>query len=268
MSAPRDSTSASRDSGSPPPPGRAALWAFERYVRSQVTRHFSTARLGPADPPGTRWDRSIPTLFIANHTNWWDGFLAFLVGRELGLTGYLLMDALQLERYPAFRVVGALPLARHPFRQVRSDLLAAADRLGPGTALWLFPQGERRPQGERPASLRSGAAEVALRHPGPMRICAVAFRYLYLSEQLPEAFAWIGRSWVLEPGAYSHRRLLTPVLERDLLDALDALDTVLRAERLGGFRTIVEGRLSINKRMDRVRHAVGLLRGRFEPRNG
>jgi hypothetical protein len=30
----------------------------------------------------------------------------------------------------------------------------------------------------------------------------------------------------------------------------------------------VAGRLSINKRMDRVRHAVGLLRGRFEPRNG
>jgi acyltransferase-like protein len=256
------------DSDSRRPPGRVVLWAFERYVRSQVARHFGSARLGPGDHPGVRWDRSLPTLFIANHTNWWDGFLAFLVGRELGLTSYVLMDALQLERYPAFRLVGALPLARHPFRQARRHLLAAAGRLGPGTGLWVFPQGGRRPQGERPSSLAGGAAEIALTRGGPIRICAVAFRYLYLSEQLPEAFAWIGRSWVLEPAAYSHRRRLTPAFERDLLVAVDALDTVLRAERLGGFQTIVEGRLSVNKRMDRVRHAVGLLRGRFEPRNG
>jgi hypothetical protein len=59
-----------------------------------------------------------------------------------------------------------------------------------------------------------------------------------------------------------------PLLERNLLGAMDALDAVLLTERLGGFATIVEGRLSINKRIDRLRHAVGFLRGRFEPRNG
>jgi len=30
----------------------------------------------------------------------------------------------------------------------------------------------------------------------------------------------------------------------------------------------VTGKLSINKRMDRVRHSLGLLRGPFEARNG
>jgi len=73
---------------------------------------------------------------------------------------------------------------------------------------------------------------------------------------------------VVEPGRYAHRRELAPALERDLLDALDALDGLLRSESLGAFRTIVTGRLSINKRMDRLRHAVGLLRGPFETRNG
>jgi 1-acyl-sn-glycerol-3-phosphate acyltransferase len=244
------------------------LWGFERYVRAQVAKHFATVRLAPGLEIGAAWDQSIPTLCVANHTNWWDGFLAFLVGRELGLTSYVLMDAVQLDRYPAFKLVGALPLHRAPWSAAHRDLLAARDCLEPGAALWMFPQGSRRPQAERPSALARGAAELALAHRAPLRICAVAFRYVYLSEQLPEAFAWLGRPWMLEPGRYSDRRALMPLLERDLLVALDALDAVLRTERLSGFATIVEGRLSINKRMDRLRHAVGFLRGRFDPRNG
>lgn len=244
------------------------LWAFERYVRAQLAKHFATVRLAPGLDVGAAWDQSIPTIFIGNHTNWWDGFLAFLVGRELGVTSYVLMDAVQLDRYPAFKLVGALPLHREPSRAAHRDLLAARACLVPGAALWMFPQGRRRPQAERPSALARGVAELALSHRAPLRICAVAFRYVYLSEQLPEAFAWIGRPWVLEPGRFSHRRAVMPLLERDLLVTMDALDAVLRTERLSGFATIVEGRLSINKRMDRVRHAVGFLRGRFETRNG
>jgi hypothetical protein len=250
------------------PPRSLVLRLLDRYVRAQVGKHFSSARLGPIAAGDSGWDRTIPTLFIANHSNWWDGFFAFLVGRELGLTSHLLMDAENLERYPLFRLVGALPLRRESRRGRYQDLAASRACLEPGAALWIFPQGARHPQGERPARLFPGAAELAVRHAAPLRICAVAFRYVYLGEQLPEAFGWLGRHWVLEPGCYGHRRSLMPVLERDLLVAVDTLDGLLRAESLAGFRTIVEGRLSINKRMDRVRHAVGLLRGRFEPRSG
>ena len=40
------------------------------------------------------------------------------------------------------------------------------------------------------------------------------------------------------------------------------------ASAVGECRILVRGRLSINKRMDRVRHATGLLGGPFEERNG
>jgi hypothetical protein len=89
-----------------------------------------------------------------------------------------------------------------------------------------------------------------------------------LSEQLPEAFAWLGQPLLVEPGDYGSRRALAPVVEGALLTALDTLDGLLRTESVGAFRTIVAGPLSINKRMDRLRHAVGLLRGPFEARNG
>jgi 1-acyl-sn-glycerol-3-phosphate acyltransferase len=242
--------------------------AFERYVRSQFEKHFAAVRLAPPPAHEIVWDSSIPTLVIANHTNWWDGFLAFLVARELKLTGYVLMDAVQLARYPAFRLLGAVPLSRESRRATYRDLLAAGSCLAPGSALWVFPQSGRRPPAEPPVGLPRGCAALAMAHGAQLRICSVAFRYVHLSEQLPEAFARVGRAWLLHPSHYPDRRALMPLFEADLLSVLDALDADLRTERVSTFRTVVAGRLSINKRMDRVRHAVGLLRGRFEPRNG
>ena len=258
-----------RPSGSPPyrPPRPLAVRAFDRYVRSQLAKHFATTRLATLGDAG-RWDRSIPTLLLANHTSWWDGLLAFVTGRELGLAAHILMEASSLERYRAFRLAGAVPIRRGSSRGAYRDLAAAGTCLRPGGGLWIFPQGSRRPRGERPARLERGAAELALRHDGPVRVCPVAFRYLHLSEQLPEAFVLVGQAWVLDPGRYHGRRELAAVLERDLVGAVDALDGSLRTESLAAFRTVVAGRLSINKRMDRFRHALGLLRGPFEARNG
>jgi hypothetical protein len=239
--------------------------AFDRYVRSHLAKHFATTRLASVTDAG-RWDLSIPTLLLANHTSWWDGLLAFVVGRDLGLRVHILMEAANLERYRAFRLAGALPLRRGSLRGAYHDLHAAGAFLIPGAGLWLFPQGARRPQGERPR-LERGAAELAIAH-APLRVCCAAFRYLYLGEQLPEAFGLLGQPRLIEPGQYSRRREIAPVLEEDLLAALDAADALLRTESVGAFRTIVQGRLSINKRMDRLRHAVGLLPGPFEARNG
>jgi hypothetical protein len=100
-----------------------------------------------------------------------------------------------------------------------------------------------------------------------VRICPVAFRYVFVGEQLPEAFALVGHPRTLEP-AEDNRRTLTARIEQDAVATLDTLDALLREEAHGSFRTLVAGKLSVNKRMDRFRHAVGLLRGPFEARNG
>ena len=256
-----------RGSQSYQPPRALAVWAFDRYFRSQLAKHFATTRLASVSD-AARWDRAVPTLFVANHTSWWDGLLAFVVARELGLRGHILMDAVSLERYAAFRSAGAVPVRRSSSRAAYDDLEAARSCLQAGAGLWIFPQGARRPQTERPERLGRGAAGLARGHDRPVRVCPVALRYTYLGEQLPEALVWLGQPRIVGPGEYASRRELAPVLEQDLLGALDALDGLLRTESLGAFRTIVAGPLSINKRMDRVRHALGLLRGPFEARNG
>lgn len=249
------------------PPRPLAVWAFTRYFRAQFARHFATVRWASLTETGG-WDRSLPTLFVSNHTNWWDGILAFVLSREVGLTFHILMDAAELARYPAFRWIGVLPLRRASLKGAWDDLAGALPCLRPATGLWIFPQGGRRPQGARPSRLARGAAHLALSHPGCVRIVPVAFRYVFASEQRPEAFALLGQPRLQTSGPTAGRRDLTVTLERDLLVTLDLLDRRLAEEAYGGFRMLVSGKLSVNKRMDRFRHAVGLLRGRFEARNG
>jgi chlorobactene lauroyltransferase len=253
--------------GYPPPPAPLAAWAFERYVRRLTGRSFAGVHWTTEGEPA-RWDRSIPTLFVANHTSWWDGFVAYLTTGALGLGFQVLMEARELARYRLFLRVGALPVRREHPRRAYADLEAAAAYLRPGVGLWVFPQGARRPPHERPERCERGAAHLALGFGAPLRLCPVAFRYAFVGEQLPEAFALVGAEWLLHPGAYADRRALALRLEGLLGDAVDRLDALVRPEALAAFRPLARGRLSVNKRLDRVRHALGLLRGPFEARNG
>ena len=86
---------------------------FERYVRRQAARSFAAVHWRSTGVP-ERWRPDVPTLFVANHSNWWDGGLAFLVSRALGLRFRILMEARQLARYRFFLRIGALPLRREP----------------------------------------------------------------------------------------------------------------------------------------------------------
>jgi 1-acyl-sn-glycerol-3-phosphate acyltransferase len=210
----------------------------------------------------------VPTLFLGNHTTWWDGIFGWMLMVRLGFAPHVMMEAVNLERYKPFTWIGTIPVRRDSLRGAYEDLRAAQAYLRPGTGLWIFPQGNRRPVLERPDRLERGAAQLLLDAPGAVRVVPVAFRYPFLSEQLPEGFVLTGEPWMVERGASLDRRALTAELGRRLRATVDALDARLACEDVAAFGVLVEGRLSINKRMDRVRHRLGLLRGRFEERNG
>jgi hypothetical protein len=242
---------------------------FESYVRRLARRHFAGVHW---TGPGLRqqWAADPPTIFVANHTNWWDGFLAYLVCRTIGLGFQVLMDARQLRRYRTFLRLGALPLRRERPLAAYADLAAAAAYLRPGVGLWVFPEGERHPAGAPLGRCQRGVAHLMQSFGAPIRLCPVALRYTFLGEQLPEAFVLVGESWTeetVQPGRRA-RAALMATLESRLNDVVGRLDAILSREQIEVFEPLAQGRLSINKRLDRFRHAVGLLGGRFEARNG
>lgn len=246
---------------------------FGRYLERLASRHFAAVWWHrPAD-----WDPEPPTIYVANHTSWWDGFLAYLTGRRLSRVFHVLMEEEQLARYRFFRGVGALPLDRHCAGRAYAQLEVAARALRPGRGLWVFPQGARRPRREPVHAIERGAAQVALLTREPVRICPVAFRYEYLSEDRAEAFVFVGdqvsgiggrESGVTSREFRRERRVLSERIERILAGTLEALDRRLEREDLDAFEVMIPGKLSMNKRLDRLRHRLGLLSGEFEARNG
>src|ERR1051325_158974 len=49
-----------------------------------------------------------PVIFYANHSNWWDGLIAFYLSYDLLRTdAYVMMLARQLRKYSFFRWIGA-----------------------------------------------------------------------------------------------------------------------------------------------------------------
>jgi chlorobactene lauroyltransferase len=262
----------------PAPPTRFAAQGFARYLRGLFQQQFAAAHLGPARLAASAAPVG-PLLFVANHSNWWDGFLAYLVGARLGLHFHILMEAVNLDRYWMFKFIGALPMRRDSAPAAYEDLTRAGRHLRrPLTGLWVFPQGTRSSPDAPIRETERGAAHLALALGQPVTIWPVAFRYRYLGEQLPEAFAWLGEPWVVGDAARSSevdhstmkraRRELALEIERRLQTTVDQLDQRLALESVGEFDILIPGRLSINKRLDRVRHALGFLRGPFERRNG
>jgi len=254
-------------------------------VRHLAASQFAAVHWGGAVPGsefrgedlelGTRNRELETTLFVANHTNWWDGFLACLTSARLRLHFHVLMEAQHLQRYWMFKWVGALPMRRDSAPGAYQDLERASLVLRrPTTGLWIFPQGSRRPPEEAIAGTERGAAQLVLGADRPVTVWPVGFRYRYLGEQIPEAFVWLGERVIMQSdaahgaGRARRRRECAAEIEGRLAQTIADLDRRLATEDLRDFTVLVPGRRSINKRLDRARHALGFLRGPFDDRNG
>ena len=89
----------------------------------------------------------------------------------------------------------------------------------------------------------------------------------------------IGKLWALYPLA-RRRIVLNPfelahlpaegfaIEQQHAPTAVEQLDGARREERLDEFRLLVRGSISLNKRLDRMRHRLGWLEGPYEERNG
>lgn len=134
---------------------------FSLVSRVELTRrHVPTREL----PDG-------PVIVVANHTSFADGILLALVGRRLGrslrlmATGGVFRSGLV---GPLVRRLGFIPVLRGT-SSAAGSLDAAAEALGAGEAVGLFPEGRiTRDADQWPERSKTGAVRLALRTGAPV----------------------------------------------------------------------------------------------------
>lgn len=242
---------------------RSPLWnaLLRRYVRHLCARRFSgiyalgTGHIGSLDP-------SRPVICIANHTNWWDGFMASAVSDNLpSRQAFCMMEDRQLRHYSFLRHMGAFSVDLASPAGAAAPLRYALRLLtNPASVLWLFPQGTIQSP-YVPIRVRPGAAFLARKAPDA-QILPVIFRYAFFNEDRPHALIGIG-----PPSPAGPR-----TSDEDIMSLLEAtretIDPLVLARDLTPFDVLQPSGLSLNKRWEWLkRAATGQLRD-FRPYNG
>lgn len=198
--------------------------AFAAYNRNLLARRFEGLRVAGLSALLERPHNDAPLVLYANHSSWWDGLVAFQIGRACALAQYVLMEERQLRKYMLFRKLGAFSVVREDARDAVQSIeyASALLRADASRALWIFPQGTTAPNDARPLKFYSGIAHV-IKRTQRADVAPVALRYEFLEEFRPEAFARVGPLERVEAGAGFDVKETTRRLSLNLTRTLDDL---------------------------------------------
>jgi len=210
-------------------------WAWGRYIDHKFRATFRALWTRGALP-----DAGTPLLVYANHTNWWDGFVAHQLCRAAGWEGYCMMEEQNLTRYRFLARLGAFSVRRGEAGSAVETLRYAKGLLSrPGAAVFLFPQGKLSPFAARPLRFERGL-EVLARRSGA-RCLPLALRYAFFEGERPDVLCEVGPVHAPLPLAECEARLTS------LLDAVSA------AQDVSEFTPRVQGARGVAETWDRVR---------------
>jgi 1-acyl-sn-glycerol-3-phosphate acyltransferase len=205
------------------------------YVHRKVRRAFRGVWVRGTLPPS---DASV--LVYANHTNFWDGFIAAELCWAAGWDGYCMMEERQLARYRFLARLGAFSIRRGDAHSALETLRYARGLLArPATAVVVFPEGVLRPSGSGPHPLERGVE--LLSRQADVRCLPVGIRYRFFEHELPDVVLALGEPHGAAPLDVFTDRLAAAVADVDERRPLDE------------FRPLVHGRRSVMERWDAVR---------------
>lgn len=222
---------------------------FALYHKRLLKKHFFAINLTGSENLKLI-NNSLPVILYANHSNWWDGFIAYLLtNRTLKKDDYLMMDIEQMKKYSFFKYIGAFSVNRNiPAEAVRSLNYAAKMLSNSNKYLWIFPQGEMFPQDKRPLKFYSGITKITEKC-GNVNLVPVCFRYEFIMEQRPDVFIQVGKPEIISGNITGN---LTELLRSTLESQLDKLKEDVTSGNTSAFKTIFTGKNSRNKTFDKI----------------
>ena len=206
-----------------------------------MRRHFHRVHLYPADPAA--WDSADPArprLYVANHCSFWDALLLNVLLRERSAGLYCMADAAQVAAHPFFSRIGAFSVDRADGRDGMRAVRHAAELLGGGASVVIFPQGRIMPADARPLGFESGVGRIARRVPG-VAVVPVGLRYEFWQEQRAEALVAVGHEIALD----GRPREATAAVEAAVDALVGGLAEAGKSQRAG--RVVLRGKRSVSR---------------------
>ena len=224
---------------------------FTVYHSNLLKKHFCSINIS-GEENISKANRELPTILYANHSNWWDGFIAYrLTNNRWKTDDYLMMDIEQMKKYSFFKYVGVFSVDRNDPKSAiesinyASDLLKSTKRF-----LWIFPQGLMQVQDFRPLKFYSGITKITEKL-GNVNLLPVAIRYEFIMEQRPEVFIKIGDPDIVN-GQLTDSKEFTNYLQQKLTGELDYLKQAVINQKPDEFKIIFKGKSSRNKTIDKL----------------
>ena len=204
-----------------------------------------------------------PVVGCVNHSNWWDGFVLYVLShRLLPHEIYLAMEEKNLRQYRFFTWMGVFGLDLTSPRRVLSGMRYAIRLLrqkaahGRPPMIWMFVQGRLLPAGT-PIEVKPGA--LLLARQTVAQLLPLTLRYEWLRESRPSIFIDIGHP--LAPDTSPER----------LAETLNELFARFSAAAPPGspndYQPLYAPQMSMNKWWDYLRHRLRRSGDPFESNN-
>jgi len=213
------------------------------YHRLLIRRSFSKVHIKcPSEI-----DLSIPTLYVCNHHNWWDFFLAFFVNEHmLGQDAAYLVEKHELGRLALHKKTNVLPYQVDSYMEMRETLDAGSEWLSQSYAsLWAFSQGDHPHPDYRPLRFLPGLGSL-LEKVRYVQVVPVAFYYTFEWDPRPSVYIQFGSPLVPSTFEKGNRRNWVSACEKALSLQLDELRIRVIHGNVGDFDLAISG----FKRMD------------------
>jgi 1-acyl-sn-glycerol-3-phosphate acyltransferase len=196
-------------------------------------------------------NKNIPTVVFLNHSSWWDALIPFYLSYSVwNADGYAFMDIKQLQKYKFFRRIGVFSVDRESGRESMKSIGYALELLkNKDTVLWIFPQGELLHWNVRPVAFEHGLSYM-LSKSGKVNLIPAALNYEFLMEQRPEIFISVSEPVVTDNEI--PRRKMSEHLGGIMEKMLDEQKSLIVSGNTGSYRTLMKGKKSKNKILDRV----------------
>ncbi|WP_078553119.1 lysophospholipid acyltransferase family protein [Bacillus alkalicellulosilyticus] len=219
---------------------------FHVYNKQLLQKSFSNIYISTSDI-----ERNKPTLFIANHSSWWDGLICFHLSQTIiPYDCFAMMSEEGLQSYPFFKKLGGYSISLTSHKELRSSLDYTNKLLQQKKAVWIFPQGEEQHLEKRPLTFQKGAAFIAKQLP-ELQVVPVTFYYSFGHEPKPNLFITIGSA--IDNWRKDNVRQVTAFFEEKVTGQLEVQRHSVIHEQTTDYSVLLNGFTSFAKHKARRR---------------